>query len=339
MSGEAFFWNMRRDRSVECFLCNHRCIIPEGKRGFCSVRENRGGNLVSLVWGKPISMAVDPIEKKPLFHFFPGERAFSIATTGCNFRCDFCQNFEISQQTSPSLHLDRRNSTVPPREVLRSVREAGASIIAYTYTEPTVYFEYAYDISVAARDEGIKNVFVTNGYMSTEALGMIAPYLDAANVDLKSYRDEFYREYCAARLAPILRNIEYMVNNGIWVELTTLLIPSLNDSTEELEDIAGFIAGLSRDVPWHISRFHPMYRLSHLPRTPADDICRARQIGLDAGLRYVYSGNLRGDEGESTFCASCGSLLIERTGYFVRNNRIDDSKCPSCGSSVAGIGI
>lgn len=331
---EALFYTKAAGGKVRCRLCAHSCLIKEGRTGICGVRKNSGGTLFSLVYGKAISAHVDPIEKKPLFHLLPGSLSFSIATVGCNFSCRHCQNADISQM--PRDRHVVQGHDLPPREVVRLAVESRCRSISYTYTEPTVYFEYAYDTAVLAAAAGLKNVFVTNGYTSGDALKEMAPYLDGANVDLKSFREEFYHRICGARLAPVLETLRLYRTLGIWLEVTTLVIPGENDSDEELKDIAGFIAGeLGPEVPWHVSAFHPTYRLTAPPRTPADTLRRAKRIGVEAGLRYVYEGNIPG-EGEDTLCSSCGRAVISRYGFSVRENRLDKDRCPYCGSPVDG---
>ncbi len=333
---EAMFYNPLENGKVRCSLCSHRCTIAPSKRGFCGVRENQGGRLYTLVYGRPISVNVDPIEKKPLFHFFPGSTSFSIAAVGCNFRCLQCQNYEISQM--PRDENGRiEGSKVPASKILSLTKQYGCRSISYTYTEPTIYFEYAHDIASEAHREGIKNIFVTNGYMTEEALEKIQPYLDAANVDLKSIKEKFYKEICGGRLEPVLENLRRMRRMGTWVEITTLVIPTLNDSDREFEEIARFIASLGPEVPWHLSAFYPTYKMLGLPRTPASLLHRARGIGIKAGLRYVYCGNIPGEEGEDTFCPHCGQRLIERIGFRVTKNDVVNGTCRYCSGSIDGI--
>jgi pyruvate formate lyase activating enzyme len=334
---EAMLYEKLSDRRVHCHLCNHRCLIGEGKRGICAVRENRGGTLYTLVYRRLLSRNVDPVEKKPMFHFAPGSRSFSVATAGCNFRCDFCQNYEISQM--PREENQITGEDVAPEEIVAMARKTGCKTIAYTYTEPTIYFEYAYDIAQRASKEGLKNIFVTNGYMTEEALRTFHPHLHGANVDLKAFRDEFYRERCGGRLEGILHSLRVMRELGVWVEITTLIIPGLNDSEEELRDLAGFIVSLGKEVPWHISRFHPMYKMLDRSPTAVKILDRARKIGLEAGLRYVYTGNVPGDAGEDTFCYHCGQLLVDRLGFQVLKYRIEEKKCPKCGTEMDGVDL
>lgn len=333
---EAVFYEKLRDNKVQCNLCNHRCTIHDGKRGICGVRENQSGVLMSLVYGKLIARNIDPIEKKPLFHFYPGSLSYSIATVGCNFRCLFCQNADISQMPNDSGVILGDQST--PDAVVEAALAGGCATISYTYTEPTIFFEFAYDTAVRATEKGLKNVFVTNGYMTVEALDAIHPYLHAANVDLKAFDDKFYRKICGARLKPVLETLKHMKALNIHVEVTTLLIPGLNDDKGLLKEIAAFIVeSLGPGTPWHVSRFHPTYKLLDRPSTPPELVREARKIGLDAGLRYVYAGNLPGDVGENTLCYNCGAILTERFGFQVFHNAIVDGKCPQCGVVVEGV--
>ena len=306
-------------------------------KGICCVRENQGGILKTLVYGRLIASHLDPIEKKPFFHFLPGSLSYSIATAGCNFSCLFCQNSEISQLPA------KRNGTIPgtlcsPESVVEQALLSGSRSIAYTYTEPTVFFEFALDVAKLAHEKGLHNIFVTNGYMTSEALEKIRPYLDAANVDLKAFTDRFYREACGARLEPVKNTLVWMKSMGIHLEITTLLIPGMNDDPNELSALAGFICSdLGADTPWHISRFHPTYKLTDRPPTPLKSLQAAREIGIRSGLRYVYTGNVPGEDGENTFCYQCGKLLVERCGFTVHSNRIKDGLCPFCGVTIYGI--
>jgi len=323
--------------SVKCRLCNHRCLIPEGKRGICGVRENQSGILKTLVYGKLVAQHVDPIEKKPLFHFLPGTLSYSIATAGCNFKCDFCQNADISQMPSDRGGMILgKNST--PKDVVDAALGSQCASISYTYTEPTVFFEFAFDTARLAHEKGLKNVFVSNGYMTLEALDRIRPHLDAANVDLKAFRDSFYKKHCGAKLEPVKETLIHMKSLGILVEVTTLLIPELNDDSAELKELAAFLAeSLGTDTPWHISRFHPTYRLMDRPVTPMQTLKNARLIGTEAGLKYVYMGNVPGEDGEKTFCPACKTLLIDRWGFFVKKNVIVAGRCPRCGAAIEGV--
>jgi pyruvate formate lyase activating enzyme len=332
---QALFQQQKEDRKVLCGLCSHRCLIPDGKRGICSVRENRDGILYSLVYDKVIAQNVDPIEKKPLFHFLPGSTSYSIATPGCNFRCLHCQNADISQ-----LPRDRGGAVMgqefPPPSIVEHARSYRCASISYTYTEPTIYFELAYDTAQAAVREGLRNVFVSNGYITPEALQTIAPVLHAANIDLKGFSEEFYRKVCGAKLQPVLDAIRLYKKLGIWLEITTLIIPGHNDSEAELRQIAEFIRSVGEEIPWHVSRFHPTYKLLDQPITPVATLHKARQIGLDAGLRYVYQGNVPGD-GEDTACWSCKKTLVKRVGFGIRENKVKHGTCGYCGAIMDGV--
>jgi pyruvate formate lyase activating enzyme len=332
---EAYLYEKLENQRVRCFLCNHRCLIKEGASGLCGVRENQGGVLVSLVYGKVIARHVDPIEKKPLFHFLPGTRSYSIATVGCNFKCRFCQNADISQMPSDQHRIWGEDMT--SAMIVDEAVATRSATIAYTYTEPTIYFELALDSARQAVKKGLKNVFVSNGYMTEECLKTLHPDLHGANVDLKAYSDGFYKEQCGAKLEPVLRTLGVMKEMGVWLEVTTLLVPGLNDSKEELENIARFLVDLDPDIPWHISRFHPTYRLTDRDATPPGSIRRARDIGYEAGLKYVYTGNLPGDEGEKTYCHGCNEVLIDRYGFSITKNIIQDSRCPRCQAVIPGI--
>jgi pyruvate formate lyase activating enzyme len=335
MVREAMLWTSREGQKTACSLCGHRCVIEPGRVGTCAVRKNVDGKLMTLVYGELIAIHVDPIEKKPLHHFFPGSMALSIATAGCNFRCPFCQNWQISQAPRAGEGL-RGHYRLSPEDVVREAKENGCRSISYTYTEPTIFFEYAYDTAGLAKKAGLANNFVTNGYMTAEALDTIAPYLDAANVDLKAFRDETYRKICGARLEPVLDSIRRMRQKGIWVEVTTLVVPGLNDGEKELADIAGFIAGVDPDIPWHVSRFHPDYEYTDAPATPLSTLRAARDIGRKAGLRYIYVGNVLG-ESEDTSCPGCGRPVIRRRGFHTEAVDLEGSRCRNCGTRVAGV--
>lgn len=332
---EAVLYERIEDGKVKCLLCNHYCVISPGRRGICGVRENRNGTLYSLVYGKLISANDDPIEKKPLFHFLPGSRSFSIATVGCNLKCRHCQNYVISQY--PHTHKGGiPGEDAEPEDVVNSALRLGCASISYTYTEPTVFFEFALDCAKLAHKKGIKNVFVSNGYMSPQAIEEITPYLDGNNIDLKG-DDEFYKKICRARLNPVLETIRRMKEAGVWIEITTLLIPSYNDSEEILRMIIDFILSIDPAIPWHVTQFYPTYEMLDKPRTPVDKLRKARDLGLSMGLKYVYVGNVPGEGGENTYCPNCKELLIERVGYSIFKNRIKDGKCFNCNSKIEGI--
>lgn len=323
-------------KTVECYLCSHRCHIKDGRRGICQVRENREGVLYSLVYGKLISQNVDPIEKKPLFHLLPGSLSYSISTVGCNFRCSHCQNYDISQY--PRMHDGAVIGTsVTPEQVATSAQEYGCQSISYTYIEPTIFFEFAYECAQLAHERGIKNVFVSNGYTGPEATKKIAPFLDGNNIDLKAFTDKFYREVCGAKLAPVLETIELMKELGVWVEVTTLVIPGWNDTDSELKEIARFIKGIDPEMPWHVTRFHPTFKMTDRVATPSSTLQRARQIGIAEGLKYVFVGNIPGEDGENTICPQCGEKVVERMGFSIMSQNLANGKCGNCGHSIAGV--
>jgi len=329
----AEFWEPKDRQQVQCNLCHHRCVIQPGQRGICRVRENRGGVLYSLVYGKVAAQAVDPIEKKPLYHFLPGTASFSIATRGCNFKCLHCQNCHLSQVSANEIFSGDR--IVLPDQIVKSAREYGCQSISYTYTEPTVFFEYARETAQIAARNGLKNALVTNGYTTPEALRQLAPYIDAANIDLKFFREDLYRKICGARLQRVLETIRTYWELGIWIEITTLIIPSYNDSEDQLLGIADFIAGLSARIPWHISAFYPTHNLTDVPPTPLSAIKRARDIGSAQGLKHIYMGNV--NERSDTLCPECRAVLIERGRFRVVSNHMDRNRCPKCDTEIAGV--
>jgi pyruvate formate lyase activating enzyme len=330
---EAMFYTTLDGNKVKCFLCAHQCIIVRGKRGLCSVRENMDGKLYSLVYGKIISMNVDPIEKKPLFHFCPSSVSLSVATVGCNFKCRHCQNYELAQY--PKSHDDISGHNVSPEQIVDAAESAECKSISYTYTEPTIFFEFAYDCAQRAHERGIKNVFVSNGYTSPEAATAIAPFLDGNNIDLKG-DDQFYKKICGARLQPVLDTIRLMKKLGVWVEITTLIIPSYNDSEECLNSIIDFILSVDNAMPWHVSQFYPTYKLLDQPRTSLETMRRAREMGLKKGLKYVYEGNVPGEGFENTYCPECGELLIKRFGYNT-SSKIISGNCLKCLAIIEGV--
>ncbi len=335
MIKEAMLYSPLEDGKVSCVLCSHRCQVAEGKFGICGVRQNKGGKLFTQVYGEVIAAHVDPIEKKPLHHFLPGTTSFSIATIGCNFRCPFCQNWQISQ-VSKRKGEGLAGQNLLPADVVAAAKARGCRSISYTYTEPTIFFEYAYDAAKLATKEGLANIFVTNGYMTEEALTAIKPYLNACNVDLKSFREEFYKEMCQAHLQPVLDSIRLMRKLGIWVEVTTLVIPGVNDGEEELRNAARFITETGADIPWHVSRFHPDYKYTDSHPTPVETLRKAYAAGKKEGLHHIYVGNVLG-ESEDTHCPTCGKTVIRRQGYFISDYKLKDSSCPYCGTLVAGV--
>jgi len=332
---EALFYEREKEQTVLCRLCNHHCHIKAGKRGLCGVRENQGGILYSLVYGKLVSENIDPIEKKPLFHLLPGSRSYSISTVGCNFRCEHCQNYQISQY--PHSYADIVGQDRTAEEVVSAAERSGCQSISYTYVEPTIFYEFAYDCAVLARQRSIRNVFVSNGYMGEEVTRHLAPVLDGINIDIKAFTDKFYRQVCKARLQPVLDNVRLMRELGVWVEITTLIIPGWNDSDGELREIADFIREVDPSMPWHVTAFHPTYKMIDRPPTPAATLRKAREIGLAAGLRFVYQGNIPGEGGESTYCPSCNAPLIERFGFSIRKIKLADGGCSSCGEKITGV--
>lgn len=334
---QAAFYETIGDNQAHCFLCAHHCRIGPGETGKCGVRKNVDGELMTLVYGLPAAAHADPIEKKPLYHFHPGSLAYSLGTMGCNFNCSFCQNADIAQ--SPALTGRVAGRETPPEQVVENAIGQGCASIAYTYSEPTVFMEYALDTARIAHAKKLKNVFVTNGYMTAEALDALAPHLDAANVDLKSFRDEFYHERCGARLGPVKKTIRAMKERGIWVEVTTLIIPGLNDDPGELKELAEFLVQTGPETPWHVSAFHPAHRLTDREPTPAETLHQARRIGLNAGLHYVYAGNIPGDAQRRTMCYACGKELINRSGHGVRLTGLSGAACIGCGTRVPGIGL
>lgn len=334
---EAILYDSLKDKKVLCNLCNHRCIIKNSGRGICNVRENRDGILISLIYGRLIAQHVDPIEKKPLFHFMPGSLSFSIATVGCNFKCLFCQNADIAQMPS-----DRDGMIAgeycSPVSVVERAKKTGCKSISYTYTEPTVNFEFILETAKLAHTEGMSNILVTNGYMTARALEIIGQYIDAANIDLKAFNPEFYKKYCGAKLEHVKDTLKFMKSAGIFVEVTTLLIPGLNDDMDEISNLASFIAeSLGTETPWHVSRFHPTYRLTDRPSTPLATLVKARKTGMEAGLRYVYTGNVPGENGENTFCYNCGKILVKRWGLNMKQNLIVQGLCHACGAEIDGV--
>ena len=319
---------------VRCSICPKGCELAPGETGDCRVRKNIGGEIVCTTYALPCSMNVDPVEKKPLYHFLPGSPILSIATAGCNLHCKQCQNWQISQAELFTTSLP----DVFPEDVVQMARKRKCPAIAYTYTEPLVSFEYTYDCCQAAAAAGIKNVLVTAAYINPEPLRDICRFVDAVNVDLKSFSDDFYRDICDARLSPVLKALTTMKECGVMLEITNLIIPTLNDSEEETKQLCGWIAeNLGSETPLHFSRFFPQNELKHLPPTPIDTLLRAREIALQTGLQFVYVGNLQSDEGENTHCPNCGKPLIERHGYHVRKNRLAAGQCPACQTPVPGV--
>ncbi len=333
---EAVLYDRLENSVVKCRLCRHGCKIDQGKKGICGVRLNTDGMLYTLVYDKVISTNVDPIEKKPLFHFAPGSKSFSIATVGCNFFCSFCQNFSISQMPRDRGRII--GEAYSPADIVSMALANECRSIAYTYTEPTIYYELAHDTMIEARRAGILNVFVTNGYMTRDMLDHSKGLIDAANVDLKAFNDRFYLHYCKARREGVMDTLRYMKELGIWLEVTTLLIPTLNDDPTEVRELARFIrTDLGAETPWHVSRYYPQYKEQTLPPTDVEVLRRVRRAGLDEGLKYVYTGNVPWDPGEKTYCPDCSQLLIDRAGYKIQKKTLKEGLCPKCGYRLQGV--
>ncbi|MEA2102466.1 MAG: AmmeMemoRadiSam system radical SAM enzyme [Thermodesulfobacteriota bacterium] len=332
---QARFYETLEDNRVRCTLCPFRCILAEGETGVCGVRKNINGTLMSLVWSKAVASGCDPIEKKPLFHVLPGSKAFSIATVGCNMRCAFCQNSDISQYPRDTGGIIGQD--LPPEKVVSMAVAAGCSSIAYTYTEPTIFMEYLLDIAVLAKEAGLLNVMVSNGFISTDVItGSLKGLIDAINCDLKAFSDRFYRDLCHARLSPVLDAIRAYHASGIFTEITTLIIPGENDSDEELRQIAAFIHSIDPDIPWHISQYRPMYRYDKAGPTPTGSLEKARETGLDEGLHFVYIGNVTGHGGEDTYCPNCSRPIIKRQGFRVRDMHMRKNRCEYCDHIIPG---
>lgn len=331
---KAILYKKIKNDDVQCVCCNHKCVISPGKCGICGVRQNVGGELYLRVYGKAIAVHIDPVEKKPFYHFLPGTKMFSFGTIGCNFRCSFCQNWDISQAKGKDCDMGQ---DLPPEEIVSYCRENKIPSIAYTYNEPTIFTEYAADTGKLAKKHGIKNVYVTNGYESEECLEYMKDWCDALNIDIKSYSERFYSKICGARLQPVLDTVKRAWEMGFWVEITTLVIPGENDSKRELKSIAEFIAGVSVDIPWHVTAFHPDYKMTDVALTPASTLERAWKIGKEAGLKFVYTGNIPGMEHDNTFCPKCNTVLVERYGMECLKCNVEKGKCPKCGEKIAGV--
>ncbi len=330
----AMFWDRSEDRIAICRLCPRQCSVPPGQRGHCGVRENSSGDYDTLVYGALCSANVDPIEKKPLFHYLPGTEAFSVATAGCNIGCKFCQNWQISQARPEDID----SQTVPPKDLVSSALARSCSTIAFTYAEPTIFYEYMHDTAGLAREAGLGAVMISNGYINTKPMQQLCRRLTAVKVDFKAYSDKFYREVCAATLQPVLSTLRTIREEGVWLELVMLVIPTLNDSSDEVKAMCEWILkNLGPDVPIHFTRFRPMYRLTNLPRTPVSTLEQCRSIALHAGIHYAYAGNVPMHEGENTYCHSCGHKLIHRAGFRVTANLIVNGRCPQCGATIPGI--
>ena len=331
---EASWYKKLEEGRVECELCPQACKVADMERGMCGVRENRGGTYYTLVHSLACAVHVDPIEKKPLFHVLPGEKAFSFSTAGCNVECKFCQNWELSQFRPEQVQA----YDLPPKDLVAAARTNGARLTAATYGEPVVFWEYVRDVAVAANAAGIKPTVVSNGFIQERALREVLPLLSAIKVDLKSFRDEFYREQVRGQIEPVLKSLQVIKEIGVWLEIVVLLVPTLNDSSAEVSDLCSWVKSkLGPDVPIHFTRFHPTYRLTDLPPTPVTSLERAWKIGRDAGLNYVYLGNVPGHPGENTVCPGCGEILIRRVGFRIIKNRLENGSCPDCQRSIPGV--
>ncbi len=333
-SQEARYYKKLPENRIQCQMCPRQCVVSPGKRGHCEVRENRDGVYLSLVYGRIAAHHVDPIEKKPFHHFLPGSMAFSVATAGCNVDCKFCQNWELAQRRPEDLD----NVPFTPQELVAYTKRCNSKIIAFTYNEPTVYNEFVYDVAVEGKAQGVKSVIISNGYINEDPMNALCKVIDAYKVDLKSFSQSYYRDIVGGRLTPVLDSLVRLKANDVWTEIVYLTVPTLNDNPAEVAEMAKWIVTeLGADVPVHFSRFYPKYKLKNLPPTPVATLERLRKTAQDAGLRYVYLGNVPGHEGENTICPSCKELLIGRMGYKIFKNNIKGGACQHCGEKIAGV--
>lgn len=333
---KAILFKKLENHQIQCTACSWYCKINPDKTGICGVRKNIDGELYLLVYGKASAVNIDPIEKKPLFHFLPGSEILSIGTIGCNFACDFCQNWDISQVTKGK-GVSIFGQDLSPEDAVSYCLKNNIPGVAFTYNEPAIFFEYAYDTMILAKKEGIKTVYVSNGYESKEQIKMLKGYLDGINIDLKAFTEKFYQRVCSAKLAPVLENIEGFFEAGVWTEITTLVIPDENDSDKELTDIAKFLASISKDIPWHVTRFHPDYKMQDKKETPEETLKRAYEIGKKEGLKFVYVGNVLDENHESTYCPKCNLPLIKRCWHDIEMVNFKNGKCRKCGEKIPGI--
>ncbi len=330
----ARYWIKIDEETVQCLLCPRKCILMNGVRSFCRVREPYKGTLYTLVYQTPCAVHVDPIEKKPIFHMLPGSKAFSIATAGCNLRCKFCQNWQISQ--SPPEKTE--NYYLPCEEVVNLALKYKCASIAYTYSEPTVFYEYMLDTQKIARSKGLKGIYVTAGYINPEPARELSHYIDAANVDLKGFNEKYLREVCAQELEPLLETLKLLKREGVWVEVTNLIVPTLNDDMDMIRKMCAWIKeNMGDETPLHFSRFWPMYKLKNLPPTPVSTLEKARAIAMEVGLKFVYIGNVPGHKGNNTYCPRCHRILIQRIGYQILQNNLKEGKCKYCGYPIPGV--
>lgn len=331
MIKEGVLFDELPDKKVKCHVCSHRCTITEGKVGICRTRQNRNGKIYTLIYNVVSSEAVDPVEKKPLYHFLPGTLSYSLGSIGCNFRCEHCQNWNISQVNPEESYT----MEITPEAAINRALAYGSKSISWTYNEPAIWHEYTFDSAVLAKKAGLKTVYVTNGYITPEALRRMAPYLDAYRVDIKSFSEDFYRKTCGARLAPVLESTNLARELGMHVETVTLIIPTKNDSPEEITQIVRWVHdNLGMDTPMHFTRFHPMYKMDGINPTPLDTLEMAYNIAKKEGMRFVYLGNVGGHKYENTYCPKCNALLIDRLGFRVGTVKIKDGKCPECGEMI-----
>lgn len=331
---EVSFYRKLPERKIECGVCPKKCVIADLERGYCGNKENRKGTYYSLVYGKACSAHIDPIEKKPLFHYLPGTEALSIAAAGCNFECKFCQNWRIAQYRPEQVE----SIDLPPEKVVSLTQDKRCPTIAYTYTEPVVFYDYMHDTAQLARRRGVGSVMISNGFINEEPLRKLCTQLAAVKIDLKAFSESFYRDYCSGELKPVLATLKTLKAIGIWYEIVVLLIPTLNDGEDEIRSMCRWIRSeLGDSVPVHFSRFHPMYKIKNLPSTPVKTLENARAVARQAGLHYVYLGNVPGHEGENTYCPGCGEVLIARTGFYIVKNVLREGKCPSCGLAIPGV--
>ena len=331
---KAMFFKKLEGTAIECELCPRHCLVTDLERGYCGVRENQGGEYFTLVHSRACAMNIDPIEKKPLFHFHPGTAAFSVATAGCNVNCKFCQNWDISQSRPEQV----TNVELPPKEIVQICQKRAIPTVAYTYSEPVVFYEYMYDTCLEGRKQGIKNVMITGGYIEKEPLKKIIPVMDAIKVDLKAYSEEYYRDIVNGELQPVLEALKIMHEEGIWIEIVYLVVPTLNDSTKELTELCQWVTeNLSDQVPIHFTRFHPTYLMTNLPPTPVKTLEKAYDIALQSGLKFPYIGNVPGHRGEKTYCPVCGRIVIDRSGFRISGLKLDHGKCGYCGGAIPGV--
>ncbi|MDO8136923.1 MAG: AmmeMemoRadiSam system radical SAM enzyme [Candidatus Brocadiales bacterium] len=331
---EAMYYKKLEDLRVECQLCPKQCRIADLERGYCGVRENRSGKYYTLVHSRVCALHIDPIEKKPFFHYLPGTPSLSLATAGCNVECKFCQNWQISQFRPEQIESIK----LSPKEVIKHAKENSCPSVAYTYTEPVIFYEFMYDIARVGKEEGVTSVMVSNGYIKEEPLVELCRYLDAVKIDLKAFTEKFYKEACSSELKPILETLLTLKKLGIWFELVVLIVPTLNDSEGEIKEMCAWVfKELGPDVPIHFSRFHPTYKIKNLPPTSVRTLEKARQIALDAGLHFAYVGNVPGHEGENTYCPGCKELVIKRVGFTILQNTVRGGKCHHCQHPIAGV--